>query len=242
MVDVNRIRKQMEEQLGECTLSDGELEDMYQEELRAKQSSSSDAAHLEVLKALVRKVDKMSVGTGTQPYNVEVNSEPLRKVCDALAFSVASTHDRVEKALKQNEERFEAMTKTLQLLAEKVVETAAHNTQVHVDGPTIEFMHFDQLNKSLAILAGREAPAPRIKVASPTVNIDMDPVAKSICDLATMLGGRAPQVIVEPSGTQPVIHIHMPKVKRAVQEIIRDNANQIIGSEWAYEYEEDERV
>ncbi len=231
---IQELRDKAIAEEGFCDLGDGELADMLQELDATEMHQKALVRDHRVVDAILKRLEKLSTHGNIK---VDVDSEMWRKSAEALAFCVASINDRIEKALVQNEQRFDSVSKSLRSVAEALAKITEPKTEVNVAAPVMHMDHMDELNKSMKQIAGREAPAPRIRVAGSNVAIDMVPVAKAITDAFTMLSERQPQVIVEPSVSQPVIHVHVPKVKRVVNIVDRDPQGQILGSESVYEYE-----
>lgn len=243
---IEQLRREAVDEFGYCDLGDGELETLAKDLEESQQSLGVEQKTLEVMSAMLKRMEKLAANGNV---NVTVDSEPLKKAGDAMAFAVGSMHDRIEKGLKLNEARFDALTKALTELGHKVAETAVRAT--NVEAPVVN-VNVTELTASLAKIAQRtpERHDHVHKVAAPVVNVNgLNAVAKSITDALTMLSSRMPEVVVEGPGADVLKTVsdalvagivegfRISRPKKAVQMMLRDRNNQIEGSEIEYEYE-----
>lgn len=103
----------------------------------------------------------------------------------------------------------------------------------------------EQLDKEAERREIVDAPqAIAAKVTAPKVSVNVDSASMRDMAEAILEGQRrltaALAAIISRKAPTPIVtnHIHMPRVKRVVQVITRDENNQIIGSVNEYEYEE----
>lgn len=145
--------------------------------------------------------------------------------------------------------------KAYQALEQRIDKLAANTTVALTDGNAVAKVLAEHVTKmqdavvkavAAIVVESRESVSKAIKAlgdrqAQPQqVTVSLDAVAKALELQAASLARiqvRAGDVNI-PKAERPVVHVHMPKVKKAVQLVQRNKNDDIVSTTTEYEYEQ----
>ena len=219
-------------------LGDGELEE-------AMRLGEQDAAQVKQLRNVEKMLSKLTAleavvkNIGGQRLDVKVDGVPLRDAAQQMA-AVA------EQMARATEEALAAFSASMKGHCEAIVKAVGSipAPQVAPTQVTVDFDRIERVLKSFMSVtlekASRQPQPPKVvnQVAVPRIHVDVDPMTKALSNLVGALSEQKQPVVTVAPRVDPVIHVHVPRIKTATQIVERDGDGEVIGSTTTYTYED----
>ena len=208
-MDVQTLRGKLIEQGAGADLTDADLEEIIREEVERDAIVKILQDSTVALSQFAQRPTQLTI-----KQDGEVEREAIREL-GATTEAVTRSLDANSAALAQLAQKPSEIQAALSAMKPPVI---------HAPPPEL-----GPLVRAVLDLAAADRPAPQVK-------IDTAELGKQIVALSNAL--RQPPVVKVPQGPAPVIHVHLPKVKRVVQTVSRNKDGDMTSTESVYEYEE----